>query len=40
MQERNICDIELGIFLLDMTLIIQSMRENIGNLNFIKIRTY
>lgn len=40
MQERNICDIELGIFLLDMTLIIQSMKENIGNLNFIKIRTY
>ena len=40
MQERKICDIELGIFLLDMTLIIQSMKENIGNLNFIKNRTY
>lgn len=40
MQERNICDIELGIFLLDMTLIIQSMKENTGNLNFIKNRTY
>ena len=40
MQERNICDIELGVFLLDMTVIIQSMRENTGNLNFIKTRTY
>lgn len=36
----NICDIELGNIFLDMTPIIQSIKENINNLTFIKIRTF
>lgn len=36
----NICDIELDNIFLDMTPIIQSIKENINNLNFIKIGTF
>lgn len=36
----NICDIELDNIFLDMTPIIQSIKENINNLNFIQIGTF